>query len=82
MLSHSKEYKTIFFWLNSVEMQIDVFPTEWDGGSASDSSANTDAIHTMWMAESGIVDAFFFVGPSSKDVMRQYASLTGTSAMP
>ena len=63
-------------------MQIDVFATGWDGGSAFDSNLNTDSIHTMWMAKSGIVDAFFFVGPSPKDVMRQYASLTGTSTMP
>lgn len=82
MLSHSKEYTTGFFWLNSAEMQIDVFATGWDGDSASNSNTNTDAIHTMWMAESGIVDGFFFVGPGPKDVIGQYASLTGTSAMP
>lgn len=82
MLSHSKEYTTGFFWLNAAEMQIDVLAPGWDGNSASDSDANADGSHTMWMAESGIVDGFFFIGPGPKDVMRQYASLTGTSAMP
>ena len=62
MLSHSKEYTTSFFWLNFSEMQIDVFTTGWDGGfaSASGSDANTDVIHTMWMAESGMLNGFYF----------------------
>ena len=61
MLSHSKEYTTGFFWLNFAEMQIDVFTTRWDGGFASafGSNTNTDTIHTMWMAESGMLNGFF-----------------------
>ena len=63
MLSHSKEYTTSFFWLNFAEMQIDVFTMGWDGGfaSASGSNTNTDAIHTMWMVESGMLNGFFFL---------------------
>ena len=59
-----------------------MFTTGWDGASAFNSNTNTDAIHTMWRIESGIMDGFFFIGPKPKDVMRKYASLTGTSAMP
>ena len=34
------------------------------------------------MSEAGIVDAFFFVGPKPKDMVRQYTGVTGTPAMP
>lgn len=46
-------------------MQIDVFVVGWDGDSAShsDSDVDADAIDTMWMAESGIVDGFVFLDP-------------------
>jgi mannosyl-oligosaccharide alpha-1,3-glucosidase len=82
MLSHSKESPTIFFLLNVVEMQIDVLTVGWDGDFASDANVNADAIDTMWMVESGIVDGFIFISPGPKDVIRQYTSLTRTSAMP
>lgn len=39
-------------------------------------------VGTHWIAESGILDLFFFVGPSSKEVVQQYATVTGTTAMP
>ena len=76
MVSHGGTGKSSgFFWLNAAEMQIDVFAKGWDGESSS-------RIDTLWMSEAGIVDTFFFVGPEPKDVVRQYASVTGTSAMP
>ncbi|XP_058070690.1 probable glucan 1,3-alpha-glucosidase [Magnolia sinica] len=76
MLSHGKSHGTSgFFWLNAAEMQIDVLGAGWDAGVQG-------RIDTLWMSEAGIVDAFFFVGPGPKDVVRQYASVTGTSAMP
>lgn len=43
-------------------------------------SATTTTTH--WMAESGILDLFVFLGPSSLDVMDQYTSLTGRSPLP
>ncbi|KAK1293326.1 hypothetical protein QJS10_CPB17g00025 [Acorus calamus] len=71
MLSHGKSGSSAgFFWLNAAEMQIDVMP-ELDG-----------RIDTLWMSEAGIVDAFFFVGPGPKDLVKQYATVTGTSTMP
>jgi alpha 1,3-glucosidase len=83
-LSHNKDSTTGFFWLNVVKMQIDVFVVGWDGDSAShsDSDVDADAIDSMWMAESGIVDGFVFFDPGPKDVIRQYAGLTETLAMP
>ena len=34
------------------------------------------------MAESGIVDLFFLLGPTSKDVMFDFSSLVGKSTLP
>ena len=47
-----------------------------------DVAAGSDGTSTQWIAESGIVDLFIFSGPSPADVQRQYASLTGTTALP
>lgn len=82
MLSHGARGSSGFFWLNAAEMQIDVLSTGWDGSAASGAEKQRKRIDTLWMSEAGIVDAFFFVGPGPKDVIRQYTSVTGTPAMP
>ncbi|KAF3511613.1 hypothetical protein F2Q69_00005316 [Brassica cretica] len=65
------------------EMQIDVLANRWDAESGfALPSSSESRIDTLWMSEAGIVDTFFFVGPEPKDVVKQYASVTGTSAMP
>ncbi|KAK8958859.1 hypothetical protein KSP40_PGU017840 [Platanthera guangdongensis] len=78
MLSHGVKSSSGFFWLNAAEMQIDVLAPGWDDAAAT----GKGRIDTFWMSEAGIVDTFFFVGPRSKDVIQQYASVTGTLAMP
>ena len=37
---------------------------------------------THWISESGVLDVFLLPGPTPRDVLKQYARLTGTSAMP
>ncbi|KAF8320449.1 alpha-glucosidase [Clavulina sp. PMI_390] len=37
---------------------------------------------THWISESGILDVFLIPGPTPADVIKQYARLTGTAAMP
>lgn len=37
---------------------------------------------THWMSEAGVLDVFVFLGPTSKDVLRQYTALTGTAMLP
>ena len=32
---------------------------------------------THWIAESGVIDMFVFLGPAPKDVFHQYAMVTG-----
>ena len=37
---------------------------------------------THWFSESGIIDLYLMIGPSPKDVVRQYSALTGTTPLP
>ena len=62
------------FWLNAAEMYVDV----WDASLPLRSGGKG----TQWMAESGAVDAFVFLGPSPPDVARQYASVAGATSLP
>ncbi|GAB2277287.1 Probable glucan 1,3-alpha-glucosidase [Dionaea muscipula] len=84
MISHGKEHGTSgFFWLNAAEMQIDVLGHGWDAGESKISlPSNQKRIDTLWMSEAGVLDAFFFMGPGPKDVIKQYAKVTGLPAMP
>ncbi|XP_027151345.1 probable glucan 1,3-alpha-glucosidase [Coffea eugenioides] len=84
MISHGKARGSSgFFWLNAAEMQIDVFGTGWNAGQDKIMMpVDEKRIDTLWMSEAGVVDAFFFVGPGPKDVIRQYTSVTGRPAMP
>ncbi|XP_058294797.1 neutral alpha-glucosidase AB [Hylobates moloch] len=45
-------------------------------------SGETPQTDVRWMSETGIIDVFLLLGPSISDVFRQYASLTGTQALP
>mmetsp|Transcript_37728 Transcript_37728/g.84060 ORF Transcript_37728/g.84060 Transcript_37728/m.84060 type:complete len:895 (-) Transcript_37728:499-3183(-) len=69
MLAHKAGLTTGVFWLNAAEMFVDV-------------AHLSDGTSTQWIAESGIVDLFLFVGPTPGDVIKQYSALTGTTAMP
>ncbi|XP_044304563.1 neutral alpha-glucosidase AB isoform X4 [Varanus komodoensis] len=42
----------------------------------------TPQTDVRWISESGIIDAFLLLGPTPHDIFRQYASLTGTQALP
>ncbi|TVU47917.1 hypothetical protein EJB05_07533 [Eragrostis curvula] len=78
MIGHGAGAWSGFFWLNAAEMQIDVLAPGWDDAAAP----KNGRIDTLWMAEAGVVDAFFFVGSEPKDVIKQYISVTGTPSMP
>jgi alpha 1,3-glucosidase len=78
MIGHGARASSGFFWLNAAEMQIDVLAPGWDEATTPDNGR----IDTLWMAEAGVIDAFFFVGSEPKDVVKQYVSVTGTPAMP
>lgn len=84
MISHGNTRGSSgFFWLNAAEMQIDVLGKGWNAGEDKIMMPPDEKrIDTLWMSEAGVVDAFFFIGPGPKDVVRQYTSVTGRSAMP
>ena len=59
------------FWLNSAEMYVDV-----------SKPARGGAVNTQWIAESGVVDIFFLLGPTPVETTSQFATLTGGTALP
>ena len=61
------------FWLNAAEMYVDVEKGEAGG---------VGGVSTQWIAESGVVDLFFLLGPLPQDTTTQYAALTGGTALP
>ena len=63
-------------------MQIDVLTADWDADSGISLPSDRSRIDTLWMSEAGIIDAFFFVDPKPKDMVRQYTSVTRTPTMP
>lgn len=39
-------------------------------------------VDTHFMSESGVFDLFVFMGPTLKDAVKQYATITGTAPLP
>uniref|UniRef100_A0A8C4PMH4 Neutral alpha-glucosidase AB n=1 Tax=Equus asinus asinus TaxID=83772 RepID=A0A8C4PMH4_EQUAS len=88
LLAHSPHRDLGIFWLNVAETWVDIssntagktlFGKMLDYLQGSGETPQTDV---RWMSESGIIDVFLLLGPSVFDVFRQYASLTGTQALP
>ncbi|SCV72067.1 BQ2448_4761 [Microbotryum intermedium] len=50
--------------------------------SSTDAGPSSVSTSTHWIAESGILDLFVFLGPSSLDIFDQYTTLTGKIPMP
>lgn len=71
MVAHSAAHTTGFFWLNAAETWIDV-----------DSSTRPGSVQTHWISESGIIDLFVLPGPTPRDVVSQYARVTGVGELP
>ena len=76
------------FWNNPSEMWIDITSSKADRstlGKIVDFVTQDDTVpqmDTRWVAESGVFDMYVMMGPAPYDVFRQYASLTGTTALP
>ncbi|XP_076972096.1 neutral alpha-glucosidase AB isoform X1 [Tamandua tetradactyla] len=88
LLAHNTQRDLGIFWLNAAETWVDIssntagktlFGKMLDYLQGSGETPQTDV---RWMSESGIIDVFLLLGPSVFDVFRQYASLTGTQALP
>ncbi len=76
------------FWNNAAETYVDI--EESSSGSVVSSLMNLVSgggnveshQQTHWFSESGIIDLYIMTGPTPKDVVRQYGSLTGTTPLP
>ncbi|KAH9589355.1 Glycoside hydrolase family 31 [Trypanosoma melophagium] len=68
ILAHSVKSSTGVLFLNSAEMKVDV--------------QLGDVIGCKWDAEVGLVDFFFFPGPTPSKVQQQHASITGATVFP
>eukprot|EP01127_Copromyxa_protea_P000567 TRINITY_DN10485_c0_g1_i1.p1 TRINITY_DN10485_c0_g1~~TRINITY_DN10485_c0_g1_i1.p1 ORF type:complete len:926 (+),score=200.54 TRINITY_DN10485_c0_g1_i1:399-2780(+) len=88
MMAHSTNQTVGVFWLNAAETWVDVEKSASSGvvdGILKSFFGNKDEVKTVnshWMSESGIIDVFFFVGPTPKDVFRQFTSLVGRQELP
>ncbi|KAJ7374235.1 hypothetical protein OS493_007312 [Desmophyllum pertusum] len=88
MIAHSVARTVGVFWMNAAETWVDI-----SSSSARKSMLNSlmsffkgseevPQVDTHWMSESGIIDVFVMLGPRPHDVFREYASFTGTTALP
>lgn len=82
VMAHDAESTSAVLWLNAAETYVDVFGGGAPPGARATEPAGLARRHTHWMSESGVVDLFVFAGPRPRDVLRQYARLTGAAAMP
>ncbi|XP_077995538.1 neutral alpha-glucosidase AB-like isoform X2 [Glandiceps talaboti] len=88
MLAHNEKRTLGLFWLNAAETWIDISSNTASKTVVSKlvdyvkGGGDTPQTDTRWVSESGIIDVFVLLGPTVKDVFKQYASLTGTTAVP
>ncbi|KAJ3152518.1 hypothetical protein HDU89_001207 [Geranomyces variabilis] len=87
MMSHKKGATAGIYWMNAAEMWVDV---ETHGADSVLSKA-AEYLHlghtnttttTHWMAESGALDFFVFLGTEPTDIFNSFTALTGRPAMP
>ncbi|KAG8177548.1 hypothetical protein JTE90_015952 [Oedothorax gibbosus] len=87
MIAHSETNTLGLFWLNAAETWVDTEAPSNQGVVSSivdfvKGSSQIPQRDTHWFSESGIINVFFLLGPGPKDVMGQYATLTGTTPLP
>lgn len=92
MLAHNENIGTVGVYLNNAaEMWIDITNSVSDKGvmskiydmvTSSSGDKQRPDVDTHWMAEAGLLDLFIFMGPTPKDVFRQYSLITGTTPLP
>lgn len=80
LISHRPESSVGVFWLNASETWVDV--SRSNTGVLSRVKGEKENTEVHWMSESGVVEVHLLLGPSPKDVFRQYTTLTGTTSLP
>jgi len=82
MQAHRKDSTVGVFWLNAAETWVDIIKAKVSSNPLSLGITGTSTTQTHWFSESGILDVFVFMGPSSKDVLKSYGELTGFTQLP
>uniref|UniRef100_A0A1I7UN54 Glucosidase II subunit alpha n=1 Tax=Caenorhabditis tropicalis TaxID=1561998 RepID=A0A1I7UN54_9PELO len=89
ILAHRANRSVGALWFNAAETWVDTQSSVTSKGlfgkmldKVTGASDNVPHFDAHFMSESGLVDIFFFVGPTVKDVQRQNAKLTGTTPLP
>ncbi|XP_072023564.1 neutral alpha-glucosidase AB-like isoform X2 [Amphiura filiformis] len=88
MIAHNTAQTIGLFWLNAAETWIDISSNTADKSMFGrvlefvKGDSEVPQVDTHWFSESGIIDVFFLLGPSSDEVFSQYASLTGNPSLP
>ncbi len=70
------------FWLNAAEMWIDIVKEKEQNNPMALGGESSTSTKTHWIAESGLLDVFVFLGPTTQDVLQKYGELTGYTALP
>jgi len=90
VIYYSTEGTTGVLWLNAAESWVDIEGGAHKGGDVVSSIVNFVSgsgtpeapLEARFVSESGIIDAFLFLGPSPQDVSKSYADLTGVTPLP
>ncbi|KAK1770586.1 glucosidase [Phialemonium atrogriseum] len=82
MQAHRKDSTVGVFWLNAAETWIDITKGKESKNPLALGIGSKTSTHTHWISESGLLDVFVFLGPTPRDVIKNYGELTGYSAMP
>ncbi|XP_057364594.1 neutral alpha-glucosidase AB-like isoform X2 [Daphnia carinata] len=87
MMAKRQQGTVGIFWNNAAETYVDI--EESSSGSVVSSlmnlvsgGGNEPHQQTHWFSESGIIDLYIMIGPTPKDVVRQYGTLTGKTPLP
>lgn len=81
MQAHRKDSSVGVFWLSAAETWVDIVK-EKDSKNPLSLGKTSKSTQTHWISESGILDAFVFLGPTPQDLTKKYGELTGYTAMP
>lgn len=88
IMGHSEERTVGLLWLNPSETWIDIKSSVADKSlfrSLLDkfkSDPEIPQVETHWISEAGLIEVYFFMGPSPKDVFRQFTDFFGTMPLP
>ncbi|KAI0471760.1 alpha glucosidase-like protein [Xylariaceae sp. FL0804] len=82
MQAQRKDSTVGVFWLNAAETWIDITKAKDTKNPLALGIGSKTNTQTHWISESGLMDAFVFLGPTPREVTKAYGELTGTTAMP